>query len=45
MAAMLQMPQLVARAGGTQNAAALLRAHPAMNIQGAAQLLLGISAF
>ncbi|XP_076816075.1 uncharacterized protein LOC143461986 isoform X2 [Clavelina lepadiformis] len=41
MAAMLQMPQLVAAAGGTQNAAAFLRNHSNMNIQGAAQLLLG----
>nr|XP_026692678.1 transcriptional repressor p66-beta isoform X2 [Ciona intestinalis] len=43
MAAMLQMPQLVAAAGGTQNAAALLRAHPSLNLQNAAQLLLGQS--
>ena len=42
MAAMLQMPHLVARAGGSQNAAALLRSHPGMNLQGAAQLLLGM---
>jgi len=41
MAAMLQMPHLVARAGGSQSAAALLRSHPALNIQNAAQMLLG----
>jgi len=41
MAAMLQMPQLVAAAGGSHNAAALLRGHPGLNMQGAAHLLLG----
>nr|CAB3248331.1 transcriptional repressor p66-beta [Phallusia mammillata] len=41
MAAMLQMPQLVAAAGGgSRDANALLRGHPAINIPGAAQLLL-----
>jgi len=41
MAAMLQMPHLITAVGGAQNAAALLRSHPALaNIPGAAQLLM-----
>jgi len=41
MAAMLHMPHLITAVGGAQNAAALLRSHPALaNIPGAAQLLM-----